>query len=241
VEHAGQELGRGTWPAILDEDTYKGVRAKLGDGLTPRRTNAHRVRLLLSGIARCGYPVDGGICGAPIKGAGSNASGRRYRCSTGRHITRLAKDLDQHVEDIVLRWLPTKDAVEVLTRGSEQASELHTRAAALRARLNGLGEAFAAGEIDREQLRSGTERGKADLAKVEKQLKMLTAESALSGIAGHADAAQRWADLTIDRQRAVIDAVWSVTLNPGKRGGHGGTRFDPATVSVTRKARTDAV
>ena len=38
--------------------------------------------------------------------------------------------------------------------------------------------------------------------------------------------------------RAVIDAVFTITIHPGKRGGYGGTRFDHKTVTVTPKKRT---
>ncbi len=236
VEHEGAEYGPAQWPAILDADTYQGVRAALGDGVTSRRAYRRSPKLLLSGIARCGYPVEGGgICGEPIIGAGSNKSGRRYRCSTGRHITRLAENLDQHIEDGILRWLPTAEAVEFLSAGSERGAELYGRAVAIRARLDGLGAAFADGDIDRRQLRVGTERANAELAGIEERMRVLSAGSALDGLAGQVDAAERWAALSVDRKRAVIDAVLTIVLNPSKRGGRGGTKFDTATVSVTPK------
>jgi hypothetical protein len=236
VEHQGAEFGPAAWPRILDDDIYQGVRAVLGDGITPTRTYRPRLRLLLSGVARCGYPVEGGgICGMPMRGAGSNASGPRYRCATRRHVGRMALPLDQHVEDIVLQWLPTSEAVEFLSAGSEQGVALHAQASAIRARMDGLGEAFADGDIDRRQLKAGTDRAKADLADVEERIAALSAGSALTGLAGQADAAERWAALPVDRKRAVIDAVFAITVNPSKRGGNGGTKFDPATVTVTRR------
>lgn len=135
----------------------------------------------------------------------------------------------------MLRWLPTSDAVEFLTFGDSQGAQLHAQANAIRARLDELGKAFVAGEIDRQQMKEGTGHGKAELAKLEARLAAVSGASALSGLVGHADAAQRWASLSIDRRRAVIDAVWSITLNPSKRGGRGGTKFDPRTVTVTKR------
>jgi site-specific DNA recombinase len=132
----------------------------------------------------------------------------------------------------VLRWLPTSDAVEFLTFGDSQGAQLHAQANAIRARLDELGKAFVAGEIDRQQMKEGTGHGK---AKLEARLAALSGASALSGLAGHADAAQRWEGLSTDRRRAVIDAVWSITLNPSKRGGRGGTKFVPRTVTVTKR------
>lgn len=204
----------------------------LGDG-SPRRKYAPRSDLLLSGVARC-------YCGEIIKGAGSNESGRRYRCSTGRHITRLSGPLDAHITDRILDWLPTPDAVEFVARGSESATELHAQATAIKARKKELAVMQAEGEIDRAQLRAGTERADEKLSAVNERLDALTAGSALDGLAGHADAAARWEDVTMPRRRAVVDAVLSITLNPGKRGGHGGTQFDPATVTVEWKQRPTA-
>lgn len=236
VQHDGQEVGPASWPAILDEDTYRGVRAILGDGLTPKRHHRRLPKMLLSDIARCGQPLDNGqVCGLPMHGAGSNASGQRYRCSSRRHVLRQARYLDEHITDIVLRWLPTAEAVQVVGSGPDGAA-LHAQASAIRARLDELGEAFAAGDIDRRQLKAGTDRANADLARVEEQITALSAGSVLTGLAGMADAAQRWEALSIDRKRAVIDALLTITVHPGKRGGRGGTpRFDPASVTVARK------
>src|SRR5688572_12945357 len=61
--------------------------------------------------------------------------------------------------------------------------------------------------------------------------------SVLVGLAGEVDVSQRWEALSIDRKRAVIDAVFVITVHPGKRGGRGGTRFDPASVTVARRTR----
>lgn len=238
VEHENEEVGPAMWPAILDEDTYRALRAILGDGMTPKRHHRRLPKMLLSDIARCGEILDGGeLCGLVMHGAGSNAAGQRYRCSSRQHVLRQARPLDEHVENIVLRWLPTSEAVEFMTAGSVNGAALHAQASGIRARLDELGEAFAAGEIDRAQLRAGTERAKADLARVEEQTTTLSAGSVLVGLAGEVDAADRWAALSIDRKRAVIDAVFSIVVHRGKRGGSGGTRFDTSTISVTKKER----
>lgn len=55
IEHEGTLVGPAQWPAVLDETTYAGVRAVLGDG-SPMRRDRPRVERLLSGIARCGVP-----------------------------------------------------------------------------------------------------------------------------------------------------------------------------------------
>ena len=46
---------------------------------------------------------------------------------------------------------------------------------------------------------------------------------------GHADAAARFAALSLDRKRAVIDTLVRVTINPA---GKGRQPFDPTTITI---------
>lgn len=240
VEHDGHVVRNGegkpvpgTWPEIIDQETHEGVRAVLGDGITPKGTYRPRVKLLLSGVAVCGYTLDDGTeCGQPIVGAGSNSSGRRYRCATRKHIARSVEELNEHIEDIVLDLLPRPESVSLVAADRSSAAECHAEAAAIVARRKKLGVMFADGQIDGATLRAGTERTDDLMAEVDEKLSALTAGSALDGIAGRADAAQVWQTLSVDRKRAVIDALMTITLLPSKRGGHGGTRFNPDTVRV---------
>lgn len=224
VEHDGRDVGPAAWESILDVDTYEGVRAVLGDG-APRKRNKPRSDLLLSGVARC-------YCGEKIKGAGSNESGRRYRCSTGRHITRLAAPLDEFIEDVVLDYLPRPEAIELVARDRESAMELQQQLVAIDTKLKALAVMFSEEEIDDVQLKAGSKRLKERRAEVEVRLDALTAGSALDDLAGKADADIRWKTLSMARKRAVVDALLEITLKPGKRGGNGGTKFDMSTVTV---------
>ena len=180
VEHYGSVTGQvGRWPAILDTATYEGVRAVLGDGITPTRSYAPRVQLLLSGVARC-------WCGETVIGAGSTASGQRYRCSTRKHVTRLAADLDRHVERAAVELLARPDAVALATGDrSGQLTELHTRRAAAKERRKALARKLGAGdmeEFEREAIKTEQEE-------IEAQIAELTAGSVLDGLAGMPDAA----------------------------------------------------
>src|SRR5215207_1121323 len=70
--HRGQVVGEAGWPAILDEDTWRGVCAVLED--PGRRTNTTVARRwLLSGLARCG------VCGDPVKSFSAGAGATRKR------------------------------------------------------------------------------------------------------------------------------------------------------------------
>jgi site-specific DNA recombinase len=80
IEHHGEVIGAATWPAILDETTWTGLRATLGNG-APTYRQAPRAQRLLSGVARCG--VAG--CGAYLIGSGSSQAGTHRRA---RHHAR---------------------------------------------------------------------------------------------------------------------------------------------------------
>jgi site-specific DNA recombinase len=118
---------------------------------------------------------------------------------------------------------------------------LHAQAAGLRQRLQGLADAYAEDAIDRQQLASGSRRLRARLAEVDRQLARSAAGAAPSPLAGLADApdpAAVWAQLPLDRRRAVIRVLADVAILPARKGRRPGWRagegyFDPASVRVT--------
>jgi hypothetical protein len=167
--------------------------------------------------------------------AGTKASGVAiYRCSVTEHVKRLAEPADDYVAAKVIERLSQPDAVELLTPDrSAEVTELHGRIAALRARKADLGAAFAAGELDRDALRSGTERLRTGIAEAEERLAALSAGSVLDGLAANPDVAELWVDLPIERRRAVVAATARVTILPGRRGGDARTRDVAADAAAT--------
>lgn len=177
---------------------------------------------------------------ADLIGAGTSTSGtHRYKCRRSEHLKRAADRLDLHVESIVVTILARPDSTDLFSGPPDgQSITLHRQAAATRARLNELTDMFAAGEIDRVQVAVGTKRIRAELAEVEAALADLAAGTVLDGLAGNPDVAAVWVGQPVERKRAVIDALVTVTALPGKRGGAGGTAaFDASTVRVVEKGR----
>ncbi len=89
-------------------------------------------------------------------------------CESRRHVVRRAEPVDGLVVETVLVRLTQPDALEVFAQPDShgEARALREEEAGLRTRLDGLSEAFAEGDIDREQLRSGSHRLQARLAQV---------------------------------------------------------------------------
>lgn len=228
VAHDGQDTGvTAVWPAILTEDEWRGVCAVV-DAEPVRKLRPRSPKRLLSGVGVCGK------CGAPMKATRKTSGAAIYVCSATQHVKRMAAPVDDYVAGKVIEYLARSEAVALLTPDrTAEATELHTRASALRARKAQLGEAFAAGDIDRDGLRAGTERLRAEIADTDDRLAALSAGSALDGLAGRPDVAELWVDLPIERRRAVIEATATVTILPGKRGGNPGTRDLSAEIART--------
>ena len=111
-----------------------------------------------------------------------------------------------------------------------EARALREEEAGLRTRLDGLSEAFAEGDIDREQLRAGSHRLQARLAQVVDKLSSLAVTPAVADLLAKQDVAAAWSALDLDRQRAVVNTLMTVVLHsPGR----GVRTFDPSTVEIT--------
>lgn len=218
----GEVVGPGMWPAIIDEDTHKALTAVLSD---PTRHQAGRPRrYLLSGVATC-------TCGRRIFGTVVQR-GPVYMCETRKHVARRSEDVDRVVTDLVIGRLSQPDAAKVLARPEDEkaAIDLGREERQLRARLNGLGEAFGVGDIDREQMKAGSKRIRDRLEVVIEQLAAMARTPVLTGLLTAENVSEAWHALDIDSQRSVVDRLLTVVLlSPGR----GARVFDPRTVETT--------
>jgi site-specific DNA recombinase len=236
--HRDEVVGRANWPAILDEDTWRGVCAVLGD--PTRRTNTTVARRwLLSGLARCG------VCGDPVRSFSATAKRRPtkpvYTCRTGKHVIRNAAEVDAYVEAVIVERLTRPDAAELLA--PDQAGDLtglHAQDAALRARLDELGRLYGDGVIDASQLQAATASIRTQREQITAALAASSRGNVLAGVADAPDPAKVWAGLDLSRRRAIVEVLVDVIILPAHKGRRPGWRagetyFDPASVNVTWK------
>ncbi|MFK5691373.1 recombinase family protein [Ornithinimicrobium sp. LYQ92] len=226
--HAGlrvyrsEVVGKGTWPAIIDEETHHAVRALLSD---PSRHKAGRPRrYLLTGVATCG------TCGATVRGV-TEPRGPLYYCQTRKHIARRAEDIDNLVHEFVIARLRQPNAVEIFARPQQKdkAADLRQEQSRLRTTLKGLAEAFADGDIDRAGLKAGSKRVNDRLEVVTTELADLTRTPILADLARSDDVATAWEQTDVDTQRTIVSELLHVTIHsPGR----GARTFDPATVNL---------
>ncbi len=229
-QHRGDVMGKATWPAVLEEDTWRALCARLND--PGRRTSPDFGRRWLgSGLYLCGVCGDTVIAGTSSTGTGGHKPG--YRCRSRQHVTRDAVKVDELVEAVVIDRLSRPDVLEVLTPSpTVDTVALHAEAVTVRARLDELAIVYADGGIDVRQLGEGTTRLRRRLGELEAALGQSAAGSVLLGVMGD-DVAGRWAALDLSRRRAVIDALMVVTIHPARRGRlPGRVYFDPTSIEI---------
>jgi DNA invertase Pin-like site-specific DNA recombinase len=218
--HLGEIKGPAAWPAIVDRDTYDAAHALLTDD--ERRTNrigAAR-QWLLVGLAKCGRCDDGTTVRVTYRDRDKDGNPVRvYRCRDHAHLARRADFCDWRVSERVIARLSRDDARDLLIDDDrEDLAALRSEADVLRMRLDQLADGFADGALTASQLRSGTERLRARLGDIEAKMIHVDRAPLLADLVTAPDVRKAWEGIGLDRQRAVIDLLYTVTLLPGTRG-----------------------
>jgi site-specific DNA recombinase len=207
----GELLSQAAWTPILDEETWRRVKAVLTnperDG--PFGTGARRY--LLSGFLFCA--LDG--CGMRL--TSSSTKGRRYyRCSSGPEtggcggVRIVAGPLEELVTRAAWARLSSPEIVRRAERKDTAAEEwaLVAEDESITGRLEELSVLWAAGERTSEEWAAGR---RALVARQEGtrrrlgQLRRSCAVDAVSGLEGGVEAA--WPLLDLHRRRAILAAV----------------------------------
>jgi uncharacterized protein involved in exopolysaccharide biosynthesis len=135
------------------------------------------------------------------------------------------------VSEVAIERLARPDAADLLLdHDRPDIDELRAEADRLRRRIDALADEYAADTITLAQLTRATERLRARMAEIEARMADTARVDILGSLAGAEDARAVWERLDIDRKRAVIGVLMSVTLHPPGRG----TRtFRPESVEIT--------
>jgi DNA invertase Pin-like site-specific DNA recombinase len=226
--YRGKEIGKADWPAIVDEDVYRGVAAILTD---PGRVRPPTMgRYLLSGIALCGK------CGHTLSGKLTrNAKEPRpnYVCKECRGIGRCAADVDGWVIAHVVRYLARPDTLALTAPPKRPGqSKLRLKKQALLERHAALKVALADPDMPLEAVKEAAAEIKAKLDAINAELADANTTRIFAGVLPDEGdrnefyalpmgertpiAQARFDALTEDRQRALIDALVTVTVLPGQ-------------------------
>jgi hypothetical protein len=233
--YRGEIVGPAAWPAIVDEDSWRAAHALLTD--SSRRTNRTTARIwLLGGLALCGVCDDGTQMKVTYRGERTRDGTlvRSYKCRKFTHLTREASWVDWRVSERVIARLSRDDARDLLI--DEQLpdlGELRRESDTLRLRLEQLAENFADGTLTAAQLKAGTERLRSRLAEIDAKMVHIDRAPLLADLVAAKDVRAVWENLRLDRQRAIIDALYTVIVMKRPVG-----RGAPSLDSVRMEAKT---
>lgn len=223
-EHHGVVVARAEWPPIIDEDTWRRLRATFDARSVP--TRAPR-RYVLMGLLFCSG------CGAKLVARPRSDKRPCYVCSTAHggcgHRRTLAEPIETLVVDAVLERLAGQLPAVADGAGGDDVGE---RLAAIDARLAELGEMWAAGEIDRAGWRAARTALEADRAAVARTVSADGRRAVLASLPSElAELRAAWAAMPVDARRQVLgEVIERIDLAPAVRGRN---TFDPSRVHVT--------
>lgn len=225
MEVKGEIAGHAQWPAAIPEDKWLALRGILTD--PSRRTqNGSENRWLGSHLFRCGEPG----CSNFVRGAVSTGRDRSrrlvYRCKSNRHVNRDMLQTDEYVRGATARYLRRPDVQTSLHAarparelGGKETQKLKADLRAYRERLSTqLPKDYAEGLIDGLGYRDAKSRLERLIDEAEQKLEIAASGDALVEVLNADDPGQAFLDAGLIRQRAIIDAVAVVTIDPAPRG-----------------------
>lgn len=224
--YQGEVIGPAEWPALVTEDVWRATKDLLSAPGRRRGMPTGRINLL-TGIALCG------VCHQTI-GSAVKYGQRVYACKRRDcfAVSRQQSAVDEWVVEHVTARLARPDAAAILARDDQpDVAQLRDDAAALRARLDTLAVEFADGELTPSQMRIATDRLKSKLAAVESQMFNANTHRLFDGVIGAADVRAAFDSLPLDRRRAIVDALVTITVLPIGKGG----AFDPSKIRIDWK------
>jgi DNA invertase Pin-like site-specific DNA recombinase len=222
---------------VADTDTFDLLEAILKQNSDDYAASGGSAvsKYLLAGIARCG------ACDSPVRALRqAKANVDCYTCPGCFKVRRKRADVDDLVTRLVVGRLAKRDAAKLLAGDDDATRDLVAKRDALRANLKN-----AESELNRALTReSNPAVVKALTRQLVQQTTMLTPQldeldqkiKASRGSGSHnltdlarPDIAEVWGDgVPLERKRAVIDALMTITILPVGSG----TRWDPRSVKI---------
>jgi DNA invertase Pin-like site-specific DNA recombinase len=217
--YQGKTNGKqGTWEALVEDDVFRLVEAKLAD---PRRKTQQGTdrKHLGAGLFECAK------CHAKVR----SWSGNRYRCPNGC-LTRSQQHIDELAIKAIRERLGRSDLADLIApRESDQAKAASEEVKRLNKRLERIEEDYDAGDIDGPRYKVSTEKVKAELAEARLAQTRLSTRSAAASTLSAADPVAAFDAAPLMIRRNVLDALCVVQIAPTPRGRR---TFDPNSVAI---------
>ncbi|OPX12061.1 recombinase family protein [Mycobacterium sp. AT1] len=230
-DHNGEIVGAGTWPPLVDEETWRAAQAILdAPGRAPGRKTVRRH--LLTGVLRCGKPG----CGGHLSGYEDLKKRIAYRCKNCMGVSVRAELVEPLIDAAVAERLARPDAVDLLKvaqHDAVEAQQLRAEKQRLYAQIREAEAEYDDGVIDGRRLAARKERVTEKLDAIERRQMDQDRLRVFDGLPlGTPEVTARVRALSPDRLRAVIDVLVEFTVAPV---GKGGRVFHPDRVSAVWK------
>jgi len=214
--YKGEIVAKAVWPAIVERDVFDGVTAVLTN--PARRVGTRGRKYLLSGLAVCGK------CGHTLGSAMPQARGGqpRYHCKHCNGLTRKIEPVDKYVLDVMAERLSREDARDLVAKRGPDLAALNAKANGLRERQDAMAVAHAEGTVTLSQLTAFNRTVDAQLAEINAQTEDNAKVRVLADVIVAGDRAavlRRLHGYDLDRQRAIVDVLLTVTILPGQKRG----------------------
>jgi len=230
--YKGVDVGRGTWTPIVSDSEFAAVQARLDDPRRKTRRFGTARKYLGAGLYRCG------ACGQAVGSLASNrlANGEarfNYVCRDSC-FHRSGRPVDDYVLRQVRAVLAREDLRDLLVRPADQAqmAQLTARRNDLQARISRKNADYDADLIDGTRHRSAVDQAEAELDLVGREEAKLLSATPDPILTADDPLAKFDAEKSVERRRAVIDFLVTVTLKPVPRGSH---HFNEASVDVVER------
>ena len=214
------------WPAILDENTYKTLKALA----TSRKRGRSFPRNLLSGIATCT------LCGRPLVHRPIHrptGNVKAYHCNAdsggcGRvHIAAAPFE-----QDVIDRLFSRYDATSVVAPDADENDPALDELSRLEGVKANISQLFGSGDMDLDDYRTAKTANDARIAELSDAIAARAAKQAEDQARVQAlDLYNRWDELTTEERRRVITATArTITVGPTTKPGYAG--YQPERVTV---------
>lgn len=231
--YKGEQIGKGNWEPIFSEETHMLLVAKLTNPsrLTRPVSRGRTASNLLTGIATCG------TCGETVQGGTGHKGGLIYQCKN-YHVSTLREEADAIVRDAFAASVAlTRPGLLMPIRKPTSPRDLWEEAERLRNRLNDASTSYANERITLEQLETVSTSLRKKLEAVETQAaEVAGGEDDLFAL--RAESVNKFLDLNMEGQRAILSRLAVIVLYPKGRGRRNVPIDQQVTVHlrVTRKA-----
>ena len=241
--HNGEIVGKGTWPAIVDESVWRAAQTVLNaPGRAPGRKTVRQHKL--TGVLRCGKPdcdgylagrwvmqKTGGQPGRPKAGErkephdGQRAHAITYSCRSCRGVAIRSEFAEDLLCGLAGGWLARPEAVDLLksdVHDEDEAERIRTELSGLYGELDSIGMERGEGLLTGHQAKIASDIVNAKIARLERQQQDQERVRVFEGIRlGTREAAHDLRDLfddAPDRFRAVVAAIMRPTVLPVGKG-----------------------